>query len=116
MDLEADDDDMAPLPASSPPRQEALPLPLPLPGVSSVTRPRSRRGGPGTAPKGSQPPQQSAAVSSQVLLLLTLMTPSARVVSGTVIPGEEVVVQAVQCEGVLHPGFDSHNNCNTKHW
>lgn len=88
MDLEADDHDMAPLPASSPQQQEALPLPLPE--VSSVTRPRSRRGGPGTAPKGSQPPHQSAAVSSQALLLLTLMKHPTTVVSGSVIPGEAV--------------------------
>lgn len=64
MDLDADEADVAPVPASSSQQQEALP------GVSSVTRPRSRRGGPGTAPKGSRPPQQSAAVSSQVFLLL----------------------------------------------
>ena len=67
MDLDAPDADMAPVPAPSS-QQE------PLPGVSSVTRPRSRRGGPGTAPKGSLPPQQSAAVSSQVLLFLPVST------------------------------------------
>ena len=69
MDLEADDANVATVPASSSEQQEAPPLP----GVSSVTRPRSRRGGPGTAPKGSKPPQQSAAMSSQALLLLTLI-------------------------------------------
>ena len=69
MDLEADDTNPATVPASDSQPQKALPLP----GVSSVTRPRSRRGGPGTAPKGSKPPQQSAAVSSQALLLLTLI-------------------------------------------
>lgn len=61
MDLDAPDVDEAPLDASA--SQE------PLPGVSSVTRPRSRRGGPGTAPSGSKPPHHSAAVSSQVLTL-----------------------------------------------
>lgn len=60
MDLDADEAGVAPPPPLS--EQE------PLPGVSSVTRPRSRRGGPGTAPKGSRPPQHSAGVSSQVWL------------------------------------------------
>lgn len=67
MDLDAEDGDVAPLPPP-PSAQQA-----PLPGVSSVTRPRSRRGGPGTAPKGSRPPQLSAAVSSQACLCCSLI-------------------------------------------
>ena len=93
MDLEADDANVAPVPSSSQ-QQEALPLPLP--GVSSVTRPRSRRGGPGTAPKGSRPPQQSAAVSSQALLLLTLIHHPAAVMPGSCVPGKDMILQAVQ--------------------
>lgn len=94
MDLEADDADAAPVPASASQQQEALPLPLP--GVSSVTRPRSRRGGPGTAPKGSRPPQQSAAVSSQALLLLTLVHHPANGVPPSVVTGRDMRLQAVQ--------------------
>ena len=91
MDLAADDAKVAPVPASSSQQQEALPLP----GVSSVTRPRSRRGGPGTAPKGSRPPQPSAAVS-QALLLLTVMNPHANGVPASVFAGKDTGLQAVQ--------------------
>ena len=72
MDLEAPDNDMLPTPASSSgPDQQ--------PGVSSITRPRSRRGGPGTAPQGSGPayrlipPHQSDGANPRVHFLLLVM-------------------------------------------
>ena len=75
MDLEAPDTDMAP------PAQPSANIPDQQPGVSSITRPRSRRGGPGTAPPGGSgpayrlvPPHQSAGTALQVLIYLTCTT------------------------------------------
>lgn len=68
MDLEGPDTDVAI-------EAEAGPVAEQQPGVSSVTRPRSRRGGPGTAPQGSGPayrlvpPQHTPGTAPQVCTL-----------------------------------------------
>ena len=71
MDLEPPDTDMAPVAHLSANMLEQQP------GVSSITRPRSRRGGPGTAPQWGSgpayrlvPPHQSAGTALQVLFYL----------------------------------------------
>ena len=75
MDLEVPEGDMEPAPAASPhPDNHSHPHPGhgQQPVVASITRPRSRRGGPGSAPKGSGashrlvPPQDVSGVTAQV--------------------------------------------------
>ena len=75
MDLEAPGPDTDTAPAAHPSANMADQQP----GVSSITRPRSRRGGPGTAPQGSSgpayrlvPPHQSAGTALQVLFTSNL--------------------------------------------